>query len=150
MRRLAALLLGGCLAAPAAVAQAPPEPAPPAPAPPAAQAPAPQAPAGKAPEYDPKAVVTVKGIVADIHESKMHGDHPGLHLVLQTDTGTVEVHVCPPQFLSDLDFTIEKGDELTVEGSRPDPTGIVVAREITKGQTSLIVRDKTGAPCWTR
>jgi hypothetical protein len=52
--------------------------------------------------------------------------------------------------MSDLEFSVEKGDTLTVEGSRPDPTGTVVAREITKGQTGLILRDKTGAPVWTR
>jgi hypothetical protein len=149
MRRLAALLLGGCLAATLATAQAPPEPAQPAPAPPA-QAPATKAPDGKAPEYDSNAVVKIKGIVEDIHESKTRGDHPGLHLILRTETETVEVHTCPLSFMTDLEFTIEKGDELTVEGSRPDPTGIVVAREITKGQTSLRVRDEKGAPCWTR
>ncbi|HSD27092.1 MAG TPA: hypothetical protein VLL75_07280 [Vicinamibacteria bacterium] len=149
MRRLAALLLGGWLAAPLAMAQAPPEPAPPPPAPPA-HAPSAKAPTGKAPEYDTKAVVTIKGVVEDIHESKMRGDHPGLHLILKTETETVEVHACPVRFMSDLEFTIEKGDALTVEGSRPEGGGIVVAREITKGQTSLILRDKTGAPVWTR
>ncbi len=149
MRRLAAVLLAGWLAAPLALAQAPPQPAPPAPAPPA-QAPATKAPTGKAPEWDPKALVTIKGVVEEIHESKMRGDHPGLHLVLKTDTETVEVHACPVRFLSDLEFVIEKGDTLTVEGSRPDPTGIVVAREITKGQISLRLRDAKGAPAWTR
>jgi hypothetical protein len=149
MRRLAAVLLGGWMAVPLALAQAPPDPAPAAPAPPA-QAPAPKAPSGKAPEYDTKAVVTIKGVVDDIHESKTRGDHPGLHLILKTETETVEVHACPVRFMSDLEFAIEKGDTLTVEGSRPEAGGIVVAREITKGQTSLILRDKTGAPVWTR
>jgi hypothetical protein len=169
MRRLAVLILGGCLAAPLATAQAPPDPAQPAPAPPTAAQPAPapaapaqpapappaqppatKAPDGKAPEYDTKAVVTLKGIVEDIHESKAKADHPGLHFILKTATESVEVHTCPVPFMDDLEFTIAKGDEVTVEGSRPDPTGIVIAREITKGQTGLIVRDKTGAPVWTR
>jgi hypothetical protein len=131
------------------MAQAPPDPAPPAPAPPS-QAPAPKAPTGKAPEYDTKAVVTIKGVVDEIHESKTRGDHPGLHLILKTETETVEVHACPVRFMTDLEFAIEKGDTLTVEGSRPEAGGIVVAREITKGQTSLILRDKTGAPVWIR
>jgi len=144
MRRLAAVLLGGVLAAPLALAQEPPPAAPP------AKAPAPKAPAAKAPEYDVKAVVTIKGVVEDFHESKTRGDHPGLHIILKTETETIEVHACPLRFMSDLEFVIEKGDTITVEGSRPDPTGLVVAREITKGQTSLILRDKTGAPVWTR
>jgi hypothetical protein len=148
MRLLAAILLGGGLAAAPALGQEPPAPAPPAQAP-AAKAPA-KAPAAKAPEYDPKAEVTIKGVVEDIHESKTRGDHPGLHFVLTLETETVEVHACPVQFMSELEFTIEKGDTLTVVGSRPEAGGIVVAREITKGQTSLILRDKTGAPVWTR
>jgi hypothetical protein len=147
MRLLAAILLGGGLAAAPALGQEPPAPAPPAQAP-AAKAPA-KAPAAKAPEYDPKAEVTIKGVVEEIHESKTRGDHPGLHFVLTLETETVEVHACPVRFLSELEFTIEKGDTLTVLGSRPEAGGIVVAREITKGQTSLILREKTGAPIWT-
>lgn len=139
MRLLAAVVLGGALATSPAVAQAPPAPAPPA-----------NAPVEKAPEYDPKAEVTIKGVVEDFHESKVKGDHPGLHLIVKTETESVEVHACPIPFLSELEFSIAKGDEVTVVGSRPEAGGILVAREITKGQTSLIVRDKTGAPVWTR
>ena len=75
MRVLFAVLLGGVLLAPPALAQAPPAPAPPAKAP---------APPAKAPEYDVKAEVTITGVVEDFHESKMRGDHPGLHLILKT------------------------------------------------------------------
>ncbi len=144
MRRFTAILLGVVLGAVPALAQAPPAPAPPAPAPPAS------APAARAPEYDPKAEVTITGVVEDFHEAKVRTDHPGLHLILKTETETVEVHACPVQFLSELEFKIDKGDTVTVVGSRPEAGGIVVAREITKGQTSLILRDKTGAPVWTR
>jgi len=152
MRLLTAVLLGGVLGASPALAQAPPAPEPPAKAP-AAKAPA-KAPAAKAPEYDVKAEVTLKGVVEDFHESKMRGDHPGLHFILKVETGTetetVEVHACPVRFMSDLEFAIEKGDTLTVLGSRPEAGGLVIAREITKGQMSLILRDaKTGEPIWT-
>jgi hypothetical protein len=161
MRLFAAILLGGGLLAtptlgqepPAQTPAAPPAQEPPAQAPaakaPAAKAPAAKAPTAKAPEYDPKAEVTIKGVVEEIHESKTRGDHPGLHFVLALETEKVEVHACPVRFLSELEFTVEKGDSLTVLGSRPEAGGIVVAREITKGQTSLILREKTGAPIWT-
>ena len=102
----------------------------------------------RAPEYDVSAEVTVKGVVTAIHESKVATDHPGLHLVLQTDTETVEVHACPVRFLSELGFALEVGDKLTVIGSRPKGASVMVAREITKGQLSLILRDKTGTPNW--
>ena len=148
MRILTALIVSGLLAASPVLAQAPPAPAPAAPAP-AAPAPPPKAPATKAPEYDPKAEVTIKGVVEDFHDSKTRGDHPGLHLIVKTETETVEVHACPVRFMTELEFAIEKGDTITVVGSRPEEGGVVVAREVTKGQTSLILRDKTGAPVWT-
>jgi hypothetical protein len=126
MKALRSALLGGLLAAAPLVAQVP-----------------------KAPEYDPKAEVTIKGTIEDFHESKARGDHPGLHLIVKTETESVEVHACPVRFLKDLDFPIEKGDTVTVIGSRPGGAGVVVARELTKGQTSLTLRDKKGVPVWT-
>jgi hypothetical protein len=141
MRLLVAVLAAALAAAPA-LAQAPA-------APPVAKAPAAKAPAAKAPEYDPKAEVTITGVVEDFHESKTRGDHPGLHLVVKTETETVEVHACPVRFMKELEFAIEKGDTITVTGSRPGGGEVLVAREVQKGQTSLILRDKDGTPVWT-
>jgi hypothetical protein len=138
MKMFAATLLGGVLAAAPLLAQAPAAPAPPAKAPAAA----------KAPEYDPKAEVTFKGTIEDFHESQLRGDHPGLHLIVKTETESIEVHACPVRFMKELDFALEKGDVVTVIGSRPGGTGVVVAREVTKGQTSLTLREKSGAPIW--
>jgi hypothetical protein len=138
MKMFAATLLGGMLAAAPLLAQAPAAPAPPAKAPAAA----------KAPEYDPKAEVTFKGTIEDFHESQLRGDHPGLHLIVKTETESIEVHACPVRFMKELDFALEKGDAVTVIGSRPGGTGVVVAREVTKGQTSLTLREKSGAPIW--
>jgi hypothetical protein len=137
MRLLLTALLGGALAASPVLAQAP------------APKPAAPKPAVKAPEYDVAAEVTLQGVVEDFHESQLRGDHPGLHLIVKTETESVEVHACPVRFMKELDFAIEKGDTVKVIGSRPGGTGVVVAREVAKGQTSLILRDKTGAPVWT-
>jgi len=112
-------------------------------------APALALPQAKAPEYDVASEVTVRGQVTDIHESKLATDHPGLHLILQTEDAAVEVHACPVRFLRELDFTIEIGDTLSVIGSRPRKASVIVAREIMKGQMSLILRDKNGVPNWT-
>jgi hypothetical protein len=129
VRILAAALLGGAVAASPLLAQAPAR--------------------AKAPEYDPKAEVTLKGVVDDLHESEMRGGHLGLHLVLRTEAETVEVHACPVRFMRELEFLIEKGDHVTVLGSRPEGSDVVVAREIVKGLASLILRDKNGTPIWT-
>jgi hypothetical protein len=126
MRATIVVLAGALLAAPAA-AQGPP----------------------KAPEYDVRAEVTVRGEVVEIHESKVATDHPGLHLILKNAEETVEVHACPVRFLRELEFTIEPGDTLAVTGSRRKGSNVIVAREIARGQLSLILRDKNGVPNWT-
>jgi hypothetical protein len=48
-----------------------------------------------------------------------------------------------------LDFKVEKGDELTVTGSRPGDGSVIVARELVKGEVKLRVRDEEGVPIWT-
>jgi hypothetical protein len=133
MRLLLTALLAGAFAGSPVLAQAPPA--------------KPGAP--RAPEYEPAAEVTIQGTIEDFHESKMRGDHPGLHLMVKTETETVEVHACPVRFMKELEFELLKGDVVKVVGSRPAAAGVLVAREITKGQISLILRDKTGAPVWT-
>lgn len=102
----------------------------------------------RAPEYDPAAEVTVRGVVTDIHESKAASDHPGLHLIMECDGETLEVHACPVRFLAELEFSIAKGDTLSVVGARSRKGAVIVAREITKGQLSLILRDRKGVPNW--
>jgi len=131
MRILVVVLLGGLLTAAPALAQAPAKTTP-----------------AKAPSYDVRAEVTIAGVVGDFHESKARTDDPGLHLIVQTETEAVEVHTCPVRFMKDLEFSVEKGEAVTIIGSRPGGTGIVLAREIKKGQTSLSCRDKKGAPVW--
>jgi hypothetical protein len=105
-------------------------------------------PTPKAPEYDVAAEVTVRGEVIEIHESKVATDHPGLHLILKNEDETLEIHACPVRFLKELEFSVAVGDTLSVTGSRPKKGSVVVAREITKGQLSLILRDKRGVPNW--
>jgi hypothetical protein len=126
MRRTLVISVVGALAAALAVAQ--PQP--------------------RAPEYDVASEVTVRGEVTEIHESKVVTDHPGLHLILKNENETVEVHACPVRFLRELEFAIDVGDKLTVIGSRRKGATVMVAREISKGPLSLILRDKTGAPNW--
>jgi hypothetical protein len=109
-----------------------------------------QGPAAPAPEYDSTVEVTVRGEVQQIHESKVATDHPGLHILLKTEAETVEVHTCPVPFLREVEFTIEVGNRVTVVGSRPAGGPVIVAREIRKGQESLVLRDAKGAPNWIR
>jgi hypothetical protein len=74
----------------------------------------------------------------------------GLHLVLSTASGPIDVHVGPAWFVSSKNVTFAKGDVLIVAGSSGAARGadMVIAREIRKGDQVLTLRDARGIPLW--
>lgn len=102
-------------------------------------------------KYDTSAEMKVTGTVDEVKEVT-EGNEKETHLVLKTDSGLVEVCLCPAKFLSDLDMTFQKGDKLEVTGSKvKEESGEteLLAREIVKGDNTLVLRDKQGGPVWT-
>jgi len=97
------------------------------------------------PSYDPATEKRFAGTVAETREEKA-----GVVVSLQVDDEAWEVYLAPASFLRDLEFTLAKGDRLTVLGSRAPSEGPprIVAREVTKGQISLILRDERGRAIW--
>ena len=105
----------------------------------------------KGPKYDPSNEVKVSGTVTDIKQVAEDSDTE-THLVLNTDKGIVEVCLCPAKFLSAMDINFQKGDKLEVTGAKAkeaDGTEEILAREIVKGDNTLVLRDKQGGPVWT-
>jgi hypothetical protein len=72
----------------------------------------------------------------------------GARLVLQTSSGTVDVHVGNPRLLAANHFSLQAGDALTVTGENVTlgNTTMFAARTLQKGTQSLIVRSRTGMP----
>jgi hypothetical protein len=104
--------------------------------------------------------VTVTGVVESISETGPVGceacdacsDCAGSHLVLRTRTGHYEVHLAPAWFLQLHGFVFNRGDTITVTGTR---TRAVVwrgltARQVTKDGTVMTLRDEHGLPLWRR
>ena len=75
----------------------------------------------------------------------------GLHLMLNTSAGPVEVHVGPAWNVSSRNITFAKGDAVTLIGSKVTMSDreVLVAREITKGQQVLTLRAASGVPVWS-
>jgi len=50
-----------------------------------------------------------------------------------------------------MDFDFAKGDKLEITGSKAkmEGTDVILAREIVKGDNTLVIRDKDGTPAWT-
>jgi hypothetical protein len=113
--------------------------------------------------YDPKTEVTLTGTVSDIQQMTMpQGQGPGrggtmagmggMHLTLATKDGSKDVHLGPSSYLTEKNFTINKGDALEVTGSLVKMMGnmeAVIAREVKKGSETLVLRDKNGMPLWS-
>jgi hypothetical protein len=112
----------------------------------------PSAPKPTGPKYDVASEITLKGVVDDVKQvpNSCLGE-TGLHLLLKTDSGVVEVQVAPVDFLKDMEVDFAKGDSLEIIGSQvtQDGSPLVLARSITRNKNELVVRDKQGNPEWT-
>jgi len=105
-----------------------------------------------APVYNPATEITVKGTVEAVHQVTGRQGWGGTHLQLKTESETLDVHVGPSWFLSQKKMTFAKGDQIEVTGSKVkfDKADALLAREITKGDQKLTLRDKNGFPVWSR
>ena len=101
--------------------------------------------------YDPKTEVTVKGTIEDVQQQQgMHG-WMGTHLVLKTDSGTLDVHAGPSGYIAEKQFSFTKGDTIEVVGSNVtlQNKDALLAREITKDGKTLVLRNAQGVPEWS-
>jgi hypothetical protein len=122
--------------------------------------------AQEGPLYDPNTEVTFTGTVADVNTGRPgrlgwlmrvhtlglgHSGTREMQLLVKTETETVQIHLGPTAFLKGKNVEIKEGDTLEVTGSRVtlgDP-GVVLAREIRKGDNVWTLRDVTGQPLWS-
>lgn len=108
------------------------------------------------PSYDKAHEQTISGRVVEIKAKTqclaegagLAG--PGLHLILETTTGTQEAHVGPTSFVAEKGFVFAKGDRVEVTGApcKEICGGAFLAREITRGDKTLTLRDAEGHPTW--
>jgi hypothetical protein len=99
--------------------------------------------------YNPATETTLTGTIDGVNTMPSQGrGGGGLHFVLTTSSGPIEVHVGPASFVSSKNVTFAKGDALTVVGSKVTMAGqdVVIAREIKKGDQVLTLRDANGFP----
>ncbi len=102
--------------------------------------------------YDPAKAETVSGTVEAVETvTPMKGMNPALALVLKTDKETIPVHLGPEWYITRLDTKLVKGDAIEVKGSRATFAGkpAIIAAEIKKGDSVLVLRDNAGVPVWS-
>lgn len=98
--------------------------------------------------YDPAQEVLVKGVVKDVREyaCPVSEGEMGNHLMLQTANGVVEVHLAPGRVMRSLNLKFSPGEQIEVLGAKAPSLGRddLIAREITRGNESIVFRDPHG------
>ena len=107
--------------------------------------------ADEGPKYDVKSEVTVKGTVEEVKEVPNPKGQIGIHLMVKSGSEILEVRLCPNSFLKEFEVVFNKGDQLTITGSKVkvDDKPVILARQIEFGNNTITLRDPQGAPVWT-
>ncbi len=100
--------------------------------------------------YDPKTETTVKGTVKEVQQQTGRHGWNGTHLILETGSGQLPVHVGPSAYIAQKQFAFAQGDQIEVLGSKVLLAGkeTLLAREITKQGKTLVLRNAQGYPEW--
>lgn len=104
------------------------------------------------PKYDLKTEVDFKkAVIQDVKEVTLSNGQNRFRLIVKVGDQLQEVCLCPKAYLATMDTTFAKGEEVDIKGSKVDDNGksLVLAREVVKGDNTLVLRDKTGDPVWT-
>jgi hypothetical protein len=70
--------------------------------------------------------------------------------VIKSNEGKVVVYVCPKPFQDELGISFSKGEVITITGAKvkQEDSDVILARELVKGQDTILLRDDKGNPVW--
>jgi hypothetical protein len=104
------------------------------------------------PKYDRAVEASFKGTVEEVRDRQCPvSGGMGSHLILRLSANkTIEVHLATTKFVKTYDLVFNKGDEVTVVGTKVQFEGVetIFAREVTRGSETFVFRDKDGTPIW--
>lgn len=104
------------------------------------------------PKYVPAAEATFKGTVEDSKDRQCPvSGGMGSHLILRlSPSKTIEVHLATTKFVKTYDLVFNKGDVVTVVGTKVQFEGVetIFARVVTLDNATFVFRDKDGTPIW--
>lgn len=101
-------------------------------------------------KYDLSTVTTVHGTVQEVTQHPGRRGGTGIHLLVKTETGPIEVHVGPASYVTKQQFAFSAGESVEVTGSRVKigGTDTILAREVRKDGKTLVLRNAQGIPNW--
>lgn len=103
-------------------------------------------------QFDTNSLVTLRGWVVRLESFRPGGGaSPGLRAIVQSGSDRVTVHLGPRWFLERQELQLQPRDPVAIEGSQVPLGGdsVVMARAVSVGERSLVLRDATGSPAWS-
>jgi hypothetical protein len=103
------------------------------------------------PKYDLKTETKMKGTVEELKLPPKGSEKEAVHLLVKSGADSVDVYLCPKSLLDELGVSFDKGDEVALTGSKvkQGDADRILAREVTKGNDTLVLRDEKGDPVWS-
>jgi hypothetical protein len=101
--------------------------------------------------YVPSRIATFSGEVTEITTTvPLPGMSDGIALLLTMKAVSIPVLLGPAWYIEHLDGRIEIGDRIDVKGAKAFAEGLpaVIAAEVRKGDSVLVLRDAAGVPVW--
>lgn len=102
------------------------------------------------PKYDVQTETKIQGTIQDVKMPATGHEKEVVHLVVKAGNDTINVYLCPRSFLDEMGIAFNQGDEIVVTGSKvkQEDADLVLARQVQKGQDTLVLRDDKGNPVW--
>ena len=102
------------------------------------------------PKYDPATETKMKGVVEELKLPPKGQEKEVAHLMMKSGDDMIDIYLCPKSFMDDMGVTFSKGDAIAFTGSKikQDGADLILAREVVKGQDTLVLRDDKGNPVW--
>lgn len=98
--------------------------------------------------YNSSEEISANGTVSGLEDFTCPvGEHEvGSHLMLTTSGGVLLVHLAPSRIMRSQSFTFQTGDKLEVVGAKFRFHGEdgLIAREITRGNETYVIRGRDG------
>jgi len=100
---------------------------------------------GYSPDREVNLVGTVSSFVSDSQTGPL-----GAHVMVQTVSGLVDVHVGTAEFLKARNLTLNTGDSVRIIGENftNGANTVFLARVVQKGTVAVAVRSPHGMPLW--
>src|ERR1022692_1388605 len=103
------------------------------------------------PKYDLSTESKMKATVQEVKLPAKGSEKEIAYLLVKTGTDTFDVYLCPKAFLDDMGVTFSQGEEIILTGSRikQGEAEVILAREVVRGNDTLVLRDEKGNPIWS-